>query len=156
MLGASEEVIAAKEAEISGIEWVAPTVTGLEHSSAIADFNQVALGRDNAGEGVARVFKGVGGFDKAKENGVLPSDTSPPEARSQQDKVTGETSPVLKLKITDAPQPVPKEKEFKLPTPKVDSVVGSDSGSDTSWDEASMIDGHGWWETAEGEVGASR
>ncbi|CAM9883132.1 unnamed protein product, partial [Sphacelaria rigidula] len=44
MLGAPEEAIAAKEQEIAAIKWVAPTETGLEHSAAIADYRDVAVG----------------------------------------------------------------------------------------------------------------
>lgn len=55
MLGAPDDVIAAKEAEISGIKWVAPEVTGLEHSDAIADFHDVALAGDEAQRGESKV-----------------------------------------------------------------------------------------------------
>lgn len=55
MLGAPDDVIAAKEAEISGIKWVAPEVTGLEHSDAIADFQDVAIAGDGNKRGESKV-----------------------------------------------------------------------------------------------------
>lgn len=55
MLGASEEEIAAKENEISTIKWVAPTETGLEHSDAIADYRDVAVGGGGAAGGGGNV-----------------------------------------------------------------------------------------------------
>ncbi|CAM9365840.1 unnamed protein product, partial [Ectocarpus fasciculatus] len=67
MLGASERVIAAKEAQVSAVVsmWEAPPESGLENSVSIADSAAVALGSSGAahGSGVARVFKPVGGFD---------------------------------------------------------------------------------------------
>lgn len=42
-------------------------------------------------------------------------------------------------------EPVPKELESKLP-PKSEGSESSDDDSDFSWDEASVIDGHAWWE----------
>lgn len=84
----SEEIIAAKEAEIAGVTstWVPPTQTGLQHSAAIADSAAVALGagRAPAGGDVKRVFKAVGGFDNEKSEG------SPPGNRA-------EGAPVLKV-----------------------------------------------------------
>ncbi|CAM9256738.1 unnamed protein product [Hapterophycus canaliculatus] len=133
MLGASEEVIAAKEAEVSGVTstWVAPTETGLEHSAAIADSAAVAIGGGAAsgGGGVERVFKAVGSFDKdAAVAGAVAED-----------------GPVMKVKVVHGPEPVPKELESKLP-PKSEGSESSDDGSDFSWDEESVIDGHAWWE----------
>ncbi|CAB1116179.1 unnamed protein product [Ectocarpus sp. CCAP 1310/34] len=134
MLGASEEVIAAKEAEVSGVTstWVPPTETGLEHSSAIADSAAVAIGGGGApgGGGVERVFKAVGSFDKDAEDAAA--------AR--------EGPPVLKVKVAHAPEPVPKKRESKLP-PKSEDNWSDDDGSGDSWDEASAIDGHAWWES---------
>ncbi|CAM9571350.1 unnamed protein product [Ectocarpus sp. 13 AM-2016] len=68
MLGASERVIAAKEAEVSAIvsTWAPPPEPGLENSTTIiADSAAVELGSGKApcGSGVARVSKPVGGFD---------------------------------------------------------------------------------------------
>lgn len=169
MLGASEEAIAAKEKEISHINWVAPTKTGLEHSKAIADFDQVALGATGAGEDgtdqkqVKRVFVGAGAYDN-------PSHECPPTATSTSasgapvdGSVTGDHPrkvvaaspgmlPVFKVKIADAPQGVPKKWEFKLPPKEEQDDDADDSGSDTSWDEVSVIDGHSWWETGSDEV----
>ena len=54
-----------------------------------------------------------------------------------------------KVKISHAPEPVPKKYESKLP-PVVNREDGGSDGeddSDDSWDEASVIDGHAWWET---------
>lgn len=86
----SEEVIAAKEAEVSGVTstWVPPTETGLEHSSAIADSTAVAIGGGGAsgGGGVERVFKAVGSFDKDAEAAAA----------------TGEHAPVLKVSSNEA------------------------------------------------------
>ncbi|CAM9903769.1 unnamed protein product [Ectocarpus sp. 6 AP-2014] len=134
MLGASEEVIAAKEAEVSGVTstWVPPTETGLEHSSAIADSAAVAIGGGGApgGGGVERVFKAVGSFDKDAEDATA----------------AGERAPVLKVKVAHAPEPVPKKRESKLP-PKSEESWSDDDGSEDSWDEASAIDGHAWWES---------
>ncbi|CAN0523977.1 unnamed protein product, partial [Ectocarpus sp. 12 AP-2014] len=62
MLGASERVVAAKEAEVSAIvsTWAPPPEPGLENSTTIiADSAAVELG-----SGVARVSKPVGGFDQ--------------------------------------------------------------------------------------------
>ncbi|CAN0061826.1 unnamed protein product [Ectocarpus sp. 12 AP-2014] len=69
MLGASERVIAAKEAEVSAIvsTWAPPQEPGLENSTTIiADSAAVELGSGKApcGSGVARVSKPVGGFDQ--------------------------------------------------------------------------------------------
>lgn len=77
----SEEVIAAKEAEVSGVTstWVPPTETGLEHSAAIADSAAVAIGGGKAtgGGGVERVFKSVGAFDEDKPAAATPAEDSP-------------------------------------------------------------------------------
>lgn len=159
MLGASEEVIAAKEAEISATKWVAPTETGLEHSSALADFKDVAIGKDGGGgkdgSSVQRVFNQVGIYESAPTNPDSPPCDGGSTAAGQGPTEDSKNAAVLKLKITNAPQPVPKDKEFKLPQVGAVDDSGSDSGSSgTSWDEASIIDGHGWWETASDEVGA--
>eukprot|EP00752_Nemacystus_decipiens_P008983 g8020.t1 len=143
MLGASEEEIAAKEAEVAGVTstWVPPTETGLEHSAAIADSAAVALGAGEvpAGTEVKRVFKAVGAFD----NEVGAGDSAAPAA-------PGDTPPpVLKVKVSHAPEPVPKKYESKLPpaSEHEDGGPDSDDDSDGSWDETSVIDGHAWWET---------
>lgn len=77
----SEEEIAAKEAEVSGVTstWVAPTETGLEHSAAIADSAAVAIGPGGAakGAGVQRVFKTVGSYGN---EGAKDSAADAPEA----------------------------------------------------------------------------
>lgn len=157
MLGASEEVIAAKEAELSDTKWVAPTETGLEHSSALADFKDVAIGKDGGsgkeGATVQRVFNQVGIYESAPTNpDSLPRDGGSASA-GQGPTEDSRNAAVLKLKITNAPQPVPKEMEFKLPQAGAVDDSESDSGSSgTSWDEASIIDGHGWWETGSDEV----
>ncbi|CAM9493476.1 unnamed protein product, partial [Scytosiphon promiscuus] len=133
MLGASEEVIAAKEAEVSGVTstWVPPTETGLEHSAAIADSAAVAIGAGGATNsgGVERVFKAVGSFDKEKAE----AHASP------------EDGPVMKVKVVNGPEPVPKELESKLP-PKSEGSESAGDESEFSWDEESVIDGHAWWE----------
>lgn len=157
MLGASEEVIAAKEAEISATKWVAPTETGLEHSSALADFKDVAIGKDGGGgkdgSTVQRVFNQVGIYDSAATNPDSLSRDGGSAPAGQAPTDDSRTAAVLKLKITNAPQPVPRKMEFKLPQASAIDDSGSDSGSSgTSWDEASIIDGHGWWETASDEV----
>ncbi|CAM9719376.1 unnamed protein product [Pylaiella littoralis] len=136
MLGASEEVIAAKEAEVAGVTstWVPPTETGLEHSAAIADSAAVAIGGGKAsgGGGVQRVFKSVGAFDGDKNNVATPA----------------EGTSTLKVNVVHCPEAVPKNLESKLP-PRSDGggSVGHGSDSDSSWDEASAIDGHAWWES---------
>lgn len=63
------------------------------------------------------------------------------------------------VKVVNAPEPVPKKHESKLPVMSDDEDRGSDGGgggddeSDGSWDEASIIDGHAWWESgSEDEV----
>ncbi len=60
----------------------------------------------------------------------------------------------LKVKITKGPEPVPKKRESKLPPRDEDDDSGGDGdGSDDDWDEASIIDGHAWWESdSEDEV----
>ena len=157
MLGASEEIIAAKEAELSGTKWVAPTVTGLEHSSALADFQDVAIGNDKGGgkEGstVKRIFNQVGTYDSAPTSPQPPQRDGGSAGAGQSPTEDSKNAAVLKLKITNAPQSVPKEMEFKLPPAGAIDDGESDSGSSgTSWDEESMIDGHAWWETASDEV----
>lgn len=154
MLGASEEAIAAKEAEISGVKWVAPTQTGLEHSAAIADCDDVALGGGKSGQSsVKRVFSEVGKYDTpAQENTSSSAPTGAALTSGAGGSAAGEENGVLKVKIMHAPQPVPKKLESKLP-PATDVFSDSDSGSDTSWDEVSVIDGHAWWETGSDEVG---
>lgn len=53
----------------------------------------------------------------------------------------------LKVKITKGPEPVPKKCESKLPPRDKGSDSSSDdSDTDDDWDEASIIDGHAWWE----------
>lgn len=47
---------------------------------------------------------------------------------------------------------MPKELEHMLPPTDKVAEEDYDSASDTSWDEASAIDGHGWWETGSDEV----
>lgn len=115
MLGASEEVIAAKRAEISGIAWVAPTATGLDHSSAIADFQDVALGAGGRGESkVKRTYKTVGAFDEDKQDvdrtdnsgdadppsGHAPGDIkTPAKERSLSLREAAAVSAVVKIKV---------------------------------------------------------
>ena len=55
----------------------------------------------------------------------------------------------MKVKVSHAPEPVPKKHEAKLPPASEHEDGGSDGDddSDGSWDEASVIDGHAWWET---------
>ena len=150
LLGASEEVIAAKEKEISHIKWEAPKVTGLEHSSAIANFDDVALsggkGGQTSGE-TNRIFKTVGSYDGPSGIGhePPPSDYQAPQGRD----LTGPA--VLKVKISQPPEAVPKDKVSKLP-PAPETGSRDDSASDTSWDEESVIDGRAWWEDMSDEV----
>ena len=129
LLGASDEEIAAKEAEISEIKWVPPTETGLEHSSAIADSSAVALGEGGAGAGsVARVYKTVGAYDA--------------------DASAGQDSNALKIHVRDGPEPVPKELQSRLPR-RSSGGESSDDGyseSEGSWDEVSVASGQPWWE----------
>jgi len=78
----SEEVIAAKEAEVSGVTstWVPPTESGLEHSAAIADSSAVAIGAGGASDSgaVKRVFKSVGAFDnEGTEDAPFPAEHQP-------------------------------------------------------------------------------
>ena len=78
----SEEVIAAKEAEVAGVTstWVPPTETGLEHSAAIADSSAVAIGAGGAPDGgaVKRVFKSVGAFEnEGTGDAAAPADNPP-------------------------------------------------------------------------------
>lgn len=150
MLGASEDVIAAKKAEIEHIKWVAPDVSGLEHSSAIAECDAVALGspgREKGNDaGPKRIFATVGAY-KAPEQPASPTTGN---AESRRD-----VQPFLKVRVTNAPQSVPKKRESRLPPPE-EFVTSVDSGSDTSWDEESIIDGRAWWQVDEDEVGSSR
>lgn len=131
MLGASEEVIAEKEAEIAGVKWVAPTKTGLEHSSAIAASDEVALGAGRKrGGSVDRVYATVGGYRASLEDMTA-----------------------LKVKVAHAPEPVPKKKEFMMPPEPESDDDDSDSSSGSSWDQESVVDGRTWWETQSEEVG---
>ncbi|CAM9600991.1 unnamed protein product [Ectocarpus fasciculatus] len=137
MLGASERVIAAKEAQVSAVVsmWEAPPESGLENSVSIADSAAVALGSSGAahGSGVARVFKPVGGFDT---DAVAAA-------------ATAEEAPVWKVKIVHSPEPVPRGRASKLlPVPE-DSSLSDDNGDEEgeSWDEASAFEGHAWWES---------
>eukprot|EP00903_Cladosiphon_okamuranus_P010040 g9520.t1 len=136
MLGARHEEIAAKEAEVSGVTstWVPPTESGLEHSAAIADSAAVAIGAGGAPAGaeVKRVFKAVGEFD----NEAAKDPPAAAAAAAAAAAVRGDAS-VLKVKISNAPEPVPKKHESKLPPKSEQEDDGSDGddGSDDSWDE---------------------
>ncbi|CAM9273376.1 unnamed protein product [Discosporangium mesarthrocarpum] len=133
MLGASEEVIRSKKEEISEIEWVAPENTGLEHSEAIASYDQVNLGtgRKEDGSTVQRVFKQVGEFD------------SPCAEGSPQPPV----KTLNVLKNTEGLQKVPAREISKLPVEEdQDNASHSDETSSSgSWDEISLINGRPWW-----------
>lgn len=64
----------------------------------------------------------------------------------------------MKVNVVHCPEAVPKKLESKLP-PRSDGSgsVGHGSDSDSSWDEASAIDGHAWWESgSEDEVRLAR
>ncbi len=85
----SEEVIAAKENEVSDVtsKWVPPTETGLEHSAAIADSSAVAIGPGGASDGggaVKRVFKSVGAFDKEGTGDATAPAENPPVMKVSQ------------------------------------------------------------------------
>ncbi|CAN0410793.1 unnamed protein product, partial [Ectocarpus sp. 12 AP-2014] len=134
MLGASERVVAAKEAEVSAIvsTWAPPPEPGLENSTTIiADSAAVELG-----SGVARVSKPVGGFDQ---------DAAAAAATAQEAPVWKVSS---KVKIVHSPEPVPSGRASELlPVPQ-DSILSDDNDDeeDNSWDEASA-NGHAWWES---------
>lgn len=155
LLGASEEAIAAKEEEISAIKWEAPKETGLEHSSAIANFDEVALsggkGGQTSGSTQQRIFKTVGNYDGLSKVGHVPPTSDIQTCDENDQQIQGK---VLKVKISQAPEAVPRGKESKLPlVPVFEGKDDGDSASDTSWDEESVIDGHAWWEDLSDEVG---
>ena len=76
------------------------------------------------------------------------------EEQAQIAEVNPPANRVLKVKITKGPEPVPKKWESKLPPRDEDNDADGDGDdSDDSWDEASVIDGHAWWESdSEDEV----
>lgn len=154
LLGASEEVIAAKEEEISTIKWEAPKETGLEHSSAIANFDDVALSGGKvgptSGSTQQRIFKTVGSYDGPSKVGHTHPTSDIQTSDEKDPQIPGK---VLKVKISQGPEAVPKGKESKLPpAPVLGGGDDGDSASDTSWDEESVIDGHAWWEDLSDEV----
>ncbi|CBN77421.1 hypothetical protein Esi_0059_0020 [Ectocarpus siliculosus] len=97
MLGASERVIAAKEAEVSAIvsTWAPPPEPGLENSTTIiADSAAVVLGSGKApcGSGVARVSKLVGGFDQDAAAAAATAQEAPGWKVSSKDESWDEAS----------------------------------------------------------------